>query len=67
MMKKSLLLLAVAFAFVANAQQFEVTSLQEVKVDTEMPTFHPRFMPDGKTLMVCSENFNGLGLIDTQK
>ena len=40
-MKKSLLLLAVAFAFVANAQQFEVTSLQEVKVDTEMPTFHP--------------------------
>lgn len=67
MMKKSLLLLAVVFAFVANAQQFEVTSLQEVKVDTEMPTFHPRFMPDGKTLMVCSENFNGLGLIDTQK
>ena len=54
-------------AMVANAQQFEVTSLQEVKVDTEMPTFHPRFMPDGKTLMVCSENFNGLGLVDTQK
>lgn len=66
-MKKLLLLLAVGFAMTANAQRFEVTSLQEVKTGTEMPTFHPRFMPDGKTLMVCAENFNGLGLIDTEK
>lgn len=65
-MKKLLLLVTVAFAIVANAQQFEVTSLQEVKAKTEMPTFHPRFMPDGKTLMVSSQNYNGLGLVDIQ-
>ena len=65
-MKKLLLMVTVMFAMVANAQQFEVTSLQEVKTKTEMPTFHPRFMPDGKTLMVSSENLNGLGLVDVQ-
>lgn len=59
-----LLLMAVAFAMVANAQQFEVTSLQEVKASAQAPTFHPRFMPDGKTLLVTSEGYDGLALVD---
>ena len=56
--------MAVGVATMANAQQFEVTSLQEVKTSAKAPTFHPRFMPDGKTLMVTSEGFDGLALVN---
>lgn len=66
-MKKLLLCLAVGFATMANAQQFEVVSLQEVKTGDRETAYHPRFMPDGKTLMVCAENYDGLGLVDTDK
>ena len=48
-MKKLLLCLVVAGATVAHAQQFEVVNVQQVKTGlTEV--YHPRFMPDGKTL-----------------
>ena len=65
-MKKILLSLAVVTALTAHAQRFQIVSLQEVKPNTEMPTFHPRFMPDGKTLMVSAENFDGLGLVNIE-
>lgn len=65
-MKKLLLCLAVAGASVANAQQFEVVELQEVKTGLTK-IYHPRFMPDGKTLLVTSEDYNGLGLVDIEK
>lgn len=55
--------MVVAFAMVANAQQFEVTSLQEVKTSAQASAFHPRFMPDGKTLLVTSEGYDGLALV----
>lgn len=67
MMKKLLLFMAVSFAVLANAQQFEVVSLQQVKTGDRETAYHPRFMPDGKTLIVCAENFDGLGLVNTEK
>ena len=65
-MKKLILSVAVCLSATVSAQQFKVVSLQEVNSGTEMPTFHPRFMPDGKSLMVCSENYQGLGIIDVE-
>lgn len=65
-MKKLLVLVAVGLAMVANAQQFEVVSHQQVKTGEREVAYHPRFMPDGKTLMVSSENYDGLGLIDIE-
>ena len=65
-MKKLLLCLAVAGAAVAQAQQFEVVDLQQVKTGITK-VYHPRFMPDGKTLLVTSEDYNGLGLVDIEK
>lgn len=63
-MKKLLLLMAVGVATVANAQQFEVTSLQEVKTGGEA-VYHARFMPDGKTLLVSNtESYDGLSLVN---
>lgn len=66
-MKKLFLCFAVAVATVAQAQQFEVVELQEVKTGAEMSAYHPRFMPDGKTLLVSAENYDGLGLVDIEK
>ena len=65
-MKKLLVLIATSLAMVANAQQFEVVSLQQVKMGERDVAFHPRFMPDGKTLMVCDENYDGLGLVNME-
>ncbi len=65
-MKKIFLCIAVLAAFVANAQQFEVTSLKEVKTSgAGVMTYHPRFMPDGN-LLVTTENYNGLGIVDAK-
>ena len=63
-MRKLLFTIAVCVATVASAGQFKVTALKSVDVKTEKPTFHPRFMPDGETLLVSSESYSGLGLID---
>lgn len=65
-MKKLLLCLAVGVAFVSHAQQFEVVELQQVKTGAHA-VYHPRFMPDGKTLLVSAENYDGLGLINIEK
>ena len=65
-MKKLFLCLAVGVAFVSHAQQFEVVELQQVKTGAHA-VYHPRFMPDGKTLLVTSESYDGLALVDTEK
>lgn len=65
-MKKLLLCLAVGVAFVSHAQQFEVVELQHVKTGAHA-AYHPRFMPDGKTLLVTSESYDGLALVDMEK
>ncbi|MEE1297614.1 MAG: hypothetical protein UHE62_02655 [Muribaculaceae bacterium] len=66
-MKKLLLFMAVGVATIANAQQFEVTALQEVKTGG-IAAFHPRFMPDGKTLLVSqTESYDGLSLVNVKE
>ncbi len=57
--------MAVGVASMAHAQQFEVVELQQVKTGLTQ-AYHPRFMPDGKTLLVTSEAYSGLGLIDME-
>lgn len=66
-MKKVLLCMAVSLATMASAQQFEVVSLQQVKTGDREAAYHPRFMPDGNAILVSSENYDGLGLVDIKK
>lgn len=63
-MKKFILPIALGIAFAANAQTFEVVSLEQVNTGVREAAYHPRFMPDGNTLLVCDENYDGLGLVD---
>ena len=65
-MKKLLLCMAVAVATIGNAQQFEVVEIQRIKTGAQQ-AFHPRFMPDGKTLLVTSEAYDGLAIVDMEK
>lgn len=65
-MKKLLSTMAVLVALSAQAQQFEVVSMQRLKAGTQAENFHPVFTPDGNSLIVTSEEFNGLGIIDLQ-
>jgi Tol biopolymer transport system component len=65
-MKKLLLCMAVAVATIGNAQQFEVVEIQRIKTGVQQ-AFHPRFMPDGKTLLVTSEAYDGLAIVDMEK
>lgn len=60
-----LLCLAVCFAFMAQAQQFEVISVDRIPTEAHMMTCHPRFMPDGN-LLVTTSNYDGLGIIDVK-
>ena len=62
-MKKLLLTLAAVAALTAQAQQFEVVSTQQLSVGVE-DVFHPKFTPDGKSLLVSSAGYDGLGIID---
>lgn len=64
-MKKMLLSVAVVSALVANAQQFDVVSVEQVPTGDHEMTFHPRFMPDGN-LLVSAENYDGLALINVK-
>lgn len=64
-MKKLFFCIAVAIASIAHAQQFEVTSLQQVKTGSQTAVYHPKFMPNGN-ILVTSENYDGLGLVDVQ-
>ncbi len=63
-MKKLLLSIAVLATVSAQAQQFEVVSMQRLKGGEQAEKYHPVFMPDGQSLVVTSESFGGLGLID---
>lgn len=65
-MKKFFLTVAMSVAIMANAQQFDVVSLQQVNTGVREAAYHPRFMPDGKSLLVCDENYDGLGIVDMQ-
>ncbi|MEE0974205.1 MAG: hypothetical protein UH853_00660, partial [Muribaculaceae bacterium] len=65
-MKKLLLCMAVAVATIGNAQQFEVVEIQRIKTGVQQ-AFHPRFMSDGKTLLVTSEAYDGLAIVDMEK
>lgn len=64
-MRKMLFSAAVAMAFMAQAQQFEVVEMTQVPTDGHQMTFHPRFMPDGN-LLVTAENFDGLAIINVK-
>ena len=65
-MKKLFLCIALGAALTSYAQQFEVVELQQVKTGATR-AYHPRFMPDGKTLLVTSEGYDGLGIVDIEK
>ncbi len=56
--------MAVLATISAQAQQFEVVSMQRLKGGAQAEKYHPVFTPDGQSLMVTSESFGGLGLID---
>ena len=64
-MKKMLLSVAVVSAFIANAQQFDVVSVEQVPTGDHVMTFHPRFMPDGN-LLVSALNYDGLAVVDVK-
>lgn len=61
-MKKLLLCFAAATALMANAQQFRVVSNQQLDLGQQSETFHPTFTPDGNSILLTSENYNGLGI-----
>lgn len=64
-MKKFLLSITIlASALYGYAQNFEVISNQQVKIGNNAAVFHPKFMPGGESLLVSSENFVGLGIVD---
>lgn len=64
-MKKLLLSITICVSqLFCFAQDFEVVSTQQVKTDCNTSVFHPQFLPDGKTLLVSSEDYVGLGVID---
>ena len=64
-MKKFLLSITIlASALYGYAQKFEVISNQQVKIGNYAAIFHPKFMPGGESLLVSSENFVGLGIVD---
>ena len=60
-----LLSVTVVSALFANAQQFDVVSVEQVPTDNHEMTFHPRFMPDGN-LLVSALNYDGLSLINVK-
>lgn len=64
-MKKLLLCIAIlSSATIANAQTFEVVSNQQINLGKNVTAYHPKFMPGSESLLVSSENYVGLGIID---
>ncbi|MBQ4291446.1 MAG: hypothetical protein IJS19_01060 [Muribaculaceae bacterium] len=62
-MKKVLLLLAAAaITTMVSAQHFKVVKTQRFDAGSGM--YHPVFTPDGKSLLVSSEDYNGLSVFD---
>lgn len=62
-MKKPLLSLLALTAVAAGAQKFEVVDVRLLPA-TGVEMYHPVFTPDGKQLLVTSEAYNGLGIIN---
>ena len=62
-MKKLLLLIALACGITAVAQQVKVVSTQQVNL-AGRTAYHPLFMPDGNRLLVTSEGYDGLALVN---
>ncbi len=64
-MKKLLLCIAIlSSAKIAISQTFEVVSNQQINLGKNVTAYHPKFMPGGESLLVSSENYEGLGIID---
>lgn len=61
-MKRFLLLLCAIGAFALQAQQFDVVKTQQIKMDGAY--YHPQFMPDGQSILVTSETYDGLGIVN---
>lgn len=65
-MKRLLTSVTVAVALLANAQQFEVVEMQQLKVGDLQGAYHPVFSPDGKSLLLTSEGYDGLGVLNLE-
>lgn len=65
-MKRLLTSVTVALALMANAQQFEVVEMQQLKVGDLQGAYHPVFSPDGKSLLITSEGYDGLGVLNLE-
>ncbi len=65
-MKRLLTSVTVALALLANAQQFEVVEMQQLKVGDLQEAYHPVFSPDGKSLLITSEGYDGLGVLNLE-
>jgi Tol biopolymer transport system component len=63
-MRKMLLTVAGLAALTVSAQSFKIAKVEQVKTPAQAQLYHPVFSPDGKKLMVSSENFGGLAVID---
>lgn len=62
-MKKLLILFAVGICLSVNAQMFEVVSVKQLQMGNERAIYHPVFTPDGTSLVVSDEAYNGLGIV----
>ena len=49
-----------------SAFDFQVKSIERVPVKNAMEVYHPVFTPDGKSLVVSSEAYNGLGIVNLE-
>lgn len=70
---KHLFLLTSAVAALAAAPaaafNFQVSGIEKVPVAAQdgVETYHPVFTPDGRSLIVTSEAYDGLGIVDLEK
>lgn len=64
-MKKTVLpVMAALMTLSCPAQRFKVTRVEQVKAIGQTELYHPVFSPDGNRLLVSSENYEGLGVIE---
>lgn len=60
--RKTFLSLLALSSVAMMAQKFDVVDVKQLASNVEM--YHPLFTPDGKQLLVTSEAYDGLGIID---
>lgn len=69
-MKKTYLILTLmtlsAASFGAGAQTLKVKSIERINVEPTTGTFHPVFTPDGGSLILTSEGYDGLSVMNLQ-